>query len=385
MLACELSTSIDCARLSVLGRASMLTAVTRFAATLRTYSGSMRGASTPMTSCPEWRCLRSSSFGRLTVNKRSPDERQRSRSAMVAPVFVYASSVSHAPSPAPVSTVTSRPIAPSFATSSGTSATRLSPRSVSRRTAAIRCFDAEVETSPSSSPCCSLGCASSGIAHLPFAARATCPSRSIAASSFAFPRSCGPVQTEPSDQLRNHLDCAARALCDAYPTAFAVVVVERIAIPRAELRHGVIWTDAVAIVALEAVATRKAAPRLVERVRLVETAHDLFEPVLTPDEFELALHGARGIRVVPGVQVLKRRQLLKRRQPVAIRARWFHLAQPLINPPGGFLSVTDGDSGRPFRGDHVATCKDSRKTRHHAVVDDNGAVFDLDAFDARKR
>jgi hypothetical protein len=72
--------------------------------------------------------------------------------------------------------------------------------------------------------------------------------------------------------FRHHFDGAARALGRADAAAFAVVEVELEALARPELDHGVVRTDAVAVVALEAVAAREAAARLEQRVALSETA-----------------------------------------------------------------------------------------------------------------
>src|SRR5436189_6063974 len=54
--------------------------------------------------------------------------------------------------------------------------------------------------------------------------------------------------------LGHHLDGAARALRDADAAALAIVVVELEPVPRAELDDRVVGADAVAVVALEAVA-----------------------------------------------------------------------------------------------------------------------------------
>ena len=75
-----------------------------------------------------------------------------------------------------------------------------------------------------------------------------------------------------SDRLRHHLDRAARTLGHADAAALAVVEVELEALARAQLDHRVVGTHAVAVVALEAVAARQAAPRLEQRVGLVEAA-----------------------------------------------------------------------------------------------------------------
>src|SRR5207344_1466136 len=80
-----------------------------------------------------------------------------------------------------------------------------------------------------------------------------------------------------SDLLRHHGDRAARALLGAHAAALAVVVVEAEAVARPELDHGVVGADAVAVVALEAVAAGQAAARLVERVGLVKALLHLLE------------------------------------------------------------------------------------------------------------
>src|ERR1700693_6026419 len=65
--------------------------------------------------------------------------------------------------------------------------------------------------------------------------------------------------------LGPHLDRAARAFGLAQPAALAIVVVDLEALARTQLHHGVVGAHPVAVVALEAVAARQAAPRLVER------------------------------------------------------------------------------------------------------------------------
>ena len=89
------------------------------------------------------------------------------------------------------------------------------------------------------------------------------------------PQACQPAtsdrcQPATSDRLRDHLDRAARTLGHADAAALAVVEVDLVALARAELDDRVVGADAVAVVALEAVAAGQAAARLVQRVVLVE-------------------------------------------------------------------------------------------------------------------
>ena len=71
-----------------------------------------------------------------------------------------------------------------------------------------------------------------------------------------------------------------RALLEARPAAGAAVVVEPVAVPLAQLDHGVLGARAQAAVAFEAVAARQAAARLVDRFVGGEAAaheHDPFD------------------------------------------------------------------------------------------------------------
>src|SRR5215831_17805804 len=61
------------------------------------------------------------------------------------------------------------------------------------------------------------------------------------------------------DCLRHHHDCPAGTLRNADSAAFAVIVVEAKPVPGAELDHGIVGADSVAIIALEAVAAGEAA------------------------------------------------------------------------------------------------------------------------------
>src|SRR5271165_3764750 len=83
-------------------------------------------------------------------------------------------------------------------------------------------------------------------------------------------QNCGGPDRELSNRLRHHLDRAARAFGGAEAAALAIVVVELEPFAGAELDHGVVGADAVAIVAFEAIAARETTARLIERVGLVE-------------------------------------------------------------------------------------------------------------------
>src|SRR6516164_6086124 len=61
-----------------------------------------------------------------------------------------------------------------------------------------------------------------------------------------------------SDCLRHHHDRAARALLGAEPASLAEIVVELESVAGPELDHGIVGTNAVAVVALEAVAAGEA-------------------------------------------------------------------------------------------------------------------------------
>src|SRR5678815_869407 len=89
--------------------------------------------------------------------------------------------------------------------------------------------------------------------------------------------------------LGDHVDGSARALPGAQPAALAEVEVDAEPLAGAELDDGVVRTDAKAVVALEAVAARQAAPRLEQRGLLVEPAVDLLERALATRERELGL------------------------------------------------------------------------------------------------
>src|SRR5665647_462500 len=66
--------------------------------------------------------------------------------------------------------------------------------------------------------------------------------------------------------LRDHLDRVHRALLEARPAAGAAVEVEPVAVPGAQLDHGVLGAGAQATVAFEAVSARQTPARLVDRL-----------------------------------------------------------------------------------------------------------------------
>src|ERR1035437_7273693 len=129
--------------------------------------------------------------------------------------------------------------------------------------------------------------------------------------------------------FRHHLDGTAGTLGGADAATLAVVVVEREAPARAELDHGIVWTDALAVVALEAVAAAHAAPRLEYRGLLVDVADDFSEARRAANDVEHRADGSRRIRVVAGVHLPAigdvglrlRRGLLAAQEGVAIARR----------------------------------------------------------------
>ena len=132
MLLCDDSESIGCARVTR-GIASMLKAVVRLAASARTVSAFVSGWMVATNAAPSRRSPISSADGFCTLTTRSVPK-VASRDPITAPAVRYASSSCPLPVPAPDSTTTSVPAFVSFATASGTSATRRSPGTVSRGT-----------------------------------------------------------------------------------------------------------------------------------------------------------------------------------------------------------------------------------------------------------
>src|SRR5512132_369197 len=183
-----------------------------------------------------------------------------------------------------------------------------------------------------------------------------------------------------SDPLGNHLDRPAGALGHAEAAALAEVEVDLVAVHvrvrrLGELQYRVVRTDAVAVVAGEAVAAGHAPPRLVERVGLVQALDDLLEGPAPPLDLELRLHGPRSVRVVPRVELVEGGELVLGRMAVGLAA------EPAVDVARRLLAVPDADSDRPLGGHHVAAREDPRVPGHHVVPNLDDPVGDLDALD----
>src|SRR4249919_3067811 len=107
-----------------------------------------------------------------------------------------------------------------------------------------------------------------------------------------------------------------RALLEAGPATGAPVVVETVAVARAELDDRVLGTGAQAAVALEAVAARQAPLGLVDRRRLIETAHHLGEGGRALLDGLLRLRLLGGVGEVPHIQLVEGGRLVLRRDRV---------------------------------------------------------------------
>ena len=71
------------------------------------------------------------------------------------------------------------------------------------------------------------------------------------------------------NRFRDHLDGAARALFHAHSAAFTVVVIEAESVSGPELKHRIVRTDTIAVIALEAVAAGQATARFEQRIALI--------------------------------------------------------------------------------------------------------------------
>ena len=74
-----------------------------------------------------------------------------------------------------------------------------------------------------------------------------------------------PEDATPSNRFRHHRNRPARALLFAQPATLAVVQVELEAFARPQFDDGIVGADTVAVITLEAVAAREAAPRFEQR------------------------------------------------------------------------------------------------------------------------
>src|SRR5215469_15066408 len=123
------------ARDKVRGRPSRLIAVTPPSASRAASCGSVSGDSIPITAWPGLRSPDCAWSGLVTVRMTSAVLYRSSRLTTLAPASMYELSGNQEPSPAPDSTSTSSPACVSFATLSGTRATRRSPGALSFTTA----------------------------------------------------------------------------------------------------------------------------------------------------------------------------------------------------------------------------------------------------------
>src|SRR5262249_3967098 len=175
-----------------------------------------------------------------------------------------------------------------------------------------------------------------------------------------------------SNCLWYHHDRAARALLGAEPAPFAEIVVELESVAGPEFDHGIVGTNSVAVVALEAVAAGEAPARLIERVRLIESLRDFLEGRAPPRHFEHRSHRFRRVGVVPAVEVLEGGDLVSRCGLIGAAA------QPGIDMPRRLLAVADGDRDRPLGRYHIAARENAGMTGHHVWSDPHHAVLDLE-------
>src|SRR6516164_10767694 len=124
-----------------------------------------------------------------------------------------------------------------------------------------------------------------------------------------------------SDCLRRHHDRAAGTFLSAESTTLAEIVVKLESVAGPELDHGIVGTNAVAVVALEAVATGEAPSRLIERVGFIESLRDFLEGRPPPHHFEHRAYRFRRIRIVPGVELVEGGDLVSRRRLVGAAAQ----------------------------------------------------------------
>src|SRR5450755_3024808 len=133
--------------------------------------------------------------------------------------------------------------------------------------------------------------------------------------------------------LRNHLDGMHRALLEARPAAGALVVVELVTMPDAQLDHRVLRAGPEAAIALAAVAARQAAACLVGRLLLGQAADHLTEARDALRWRRLGLLAAGGVAEVPQVEHVEGHR------PVLVSTGRRHAAQPRVDVPGGLLAV----------------------------------------------
>ena len=98
-----------------------------------------------------------------------------------------------------------------------------------------------------------------------------------------------------SNCFRDHLDGAAGAFLSADAATLAIIQVELETHAGPELDHGIVGTDAVAIIALETVSAGQAAARLIERIALVEALDHFLEGRGTARQFQQRLQRFGGL------------------------------------------------------------------------------------------
>src|SRR5579875_2635803 len=109
-------------------------------------------------------------------------------------------------------------------------------------------------------------------------------------------------------RLGDHLNGVHRALLEARSAPSAAVVVEAVALTRAELQDRVLRTGTETPIAFETVPARQTARRLIGGSRRREAAHDLGEVRYALLRGELRLGTAREVAEVPQVELFEARQ-----------------------------------------------------------------------------
>ena len=173
---------------------------------------------------------------------------------------------------------------------------------------------------------------------------------------------------------------AARALLRADAAALAVVIVELVALARAELDDRAVRADAVAVVALHAVAAGEAAPCLEDRVLLGQAMLHFVEVASAAGCLELRTHGLRSLGVVPRVHVLELRVLVLGLLLVD------GTLEVGVDGAGGVLAHADGVGHGPVAGRAVAGCEDPLDGGLEGDrIDDQGVLLELQLLELLDR
>src|ERR1035437_1755648 len=153
------------------------------------------------------------------------------------------------------------------------------------------------------------------------------------------------------DAFGNHLDSSAGTFLHADAAALAEVAVKLVALHRTEFDDRVVRTHAKAVVALEAVPTREAAPGFEEGVAFVQSPDDLFKVGLATDPLEFWACRSGGVGVVPGVETIKGREF------VALGWHTDTSEDVIVDAARGALSVAHRD-GRGAIGRHGVAARE---------------------------